>query len=643
MQIVTVAPIVRGALKERLSYFTNEPLEIGMVVVVPVRSREIPAIVLETRTATSEKSTIKSSEYAIRKITHARPQHIWSPAFLNAIQKTADASAQKFGETLLTLTPKIILEAYLARELPAIHLLPESNRTKTTPVFAIQSDTKTRLEHWESLVREAFARGESLFICVPTEEDVMRVSARIGRGIPDYIFSFYGSLSKKRVIENWKNATNEKHPVVIVATPQYLSIPRYFKTIILDEEHSHAWKTMTRPLFDLRIFVEKYAQASGSIFILGAPLLRAETHERIQNGGIDKFDRVSARMSANVTTNIIDPRVEEKATHEQMGKHTLVVLSAELRALLEEAARKKESTVLLAARKGLSPITACADCGTLIRCPECETPLVLHKKRLGVEEQRVFVCHSCGFLRTPEDNVHETCPQCGGWRLEGIGISTDRIEDEVKKQFPNIPRFVLDGDRATTRAQAKKIITQFQKTPGSVLIATPMALALIDTIPHAAIVSVDSLFAIPDIRISERIFTLILALREKATSTLLIQTRADDTSIFTQALAGNLSQFIENELAMRKMFSYPPYGTIIKITLRGKREEVGSEIERLKDFLKNYSPVAPATMTKEPKNIFRMHMILKLGADSWPDDELLAKLRALPPQFTVEANPDNLL
>lgn len=142
---------------------------------------------------------------------------------------------------------------------------------------------------------------------------------------------------------------------------------------------------------------------------------------------------------------------------------------------------------------------------------------------------------------------------------------------------------------------------------------------------------------------SERIFALVLALREKTSGTLLIQTRADDTTIFEQALAGDLLKFTENELEIRKAFSYPPYGTIIKITLRDKRAEVQQEMERLKTFLESYAPIVPGTIAKEPKNIFRMHMILKLAESNWPNNELLGKLRALPMQFTIEVNPDHLL
>lgn len=643
MQIVTVAPIVRGVLRERLSYFSKEPLEVGMVIIVPIRSREIPAIVLETKMASDEKSLLKSSDYAIRKITRAHPHRIWSNTFLKAIEETANLSAQKFGETLLALTPKVIIETHLAGELPSPENLFEKQQSPDISVFAIQGDTKTRLENFERLVRESFVRNESIFICLPTEDDVLRVGNMLGRGITEYTFTFHGSLTKKRTLERWEAVINEKHAVLVVGTAQYLGIPRYFKTIVLDEEHSRAWKTISRPLLDLHIFAESYARACGSKFILGAPLLRAETHERIREGKIEEFGRIAARTYSAIKTSIIDPRIEEKAIHEQTGKSTMVLFSSELHSLIEHALQAKESVLLITARKGLSPVTTCGDCGTIIRCPLCETPLVIHKRKSGQDEEHVYVCHACGFMRSPENNVHETCPQCGGWKLQGVGIGIDRVEVEIKKHFHKVPHFVLDGDHVKTRAQAKKLITQFQNTPGSILVATPMAIPLLGEVAHTAIVSIDALFAIPDIRMPERIFALILALREKTTISLLAQTRADDTTIFAQALNGDLSQFINNELVMRKAFFYPPFGTIIKITLRGKRTDVAAEMERLKVFLGNYSPIVSGSISKEPKNIFRIHLILKLSESAWPDHELLAKLRALPHQFTTEVNPDNLL
>ncbi|HAS84560.1 MAG TPA: hypothetical protein DCS23_00585 [Candidatus Yonathbacteria bacterium] len=640
MQIITVAPIASGALQGSLTYFSKEPIEVGMVVVAPIRTREVPAIVLECREVSEERSSIRSSDYAIRKITRAKPRRIWLPTFLKAVEETAGLSAQKLGELLLALTPKSILDAHLEGQLKE----PASKETGGRfEMLAIQCNTKTRYEEYKRLVRESFARHESVFICVPTEEDVLRISAEIGHGILDYTFSLHRSVSKKKIIETWKNILKEEHAVLVVGTAQYIALPRRFKTIVLDEEHSHAWKTISRPLIDLRVFVEEYARASGGKLIIGAPILRAETYERIARGLIGEFGRIAEHSLEKTKVILVDPRKEEKFIREKTGRREIVLVSRELDELLDGARERSERVLLLSARKGLAPVTTCSDCGTLVRCPQCETPLVVHRKESANGSSQIFVCHGCGFMRVPENNVNETCPNCKGWKLQGVGIGIDRIDDEVAKLFPKIERFVLDSDRAKTRAQAKKIIEKFEKSDSGVLIATPMALPLLGSVDNTAIISIDSLFAIPDIRMSERIFALVLTLREKTTGALLIQTRADDTTIFEQALAGDLLKFTENELAIRKAFSYPPYGTIIKITLRGKRVEISSEMERLKTFLESFAPIVPVSIAKEPKNIFRMQMILKLAEGNWPNNELLGKLRALPMQFTVEVNPDHLL
>lgn len=640
MQIITVAPIARGALQGALTYFSKEPIARGMVVVVPIRTREVPAIVLECREVSEERSSIRSSDYAIRKITRAKPRRIWLPSFLKAIEKTADLSAQKNGEVLLALTPRAILDAHLEGLLKEPVITEEISKFE---IFATQGSTKIRYEEYQRLVRESFARHESVFICVPTEDDVLRITKEIGRGILDYTFSLHSSTSKKKIIELWKNISKEEHAVLVVGTAQYLALPNRFKTVVLDEEHSHAWKTISRPLLDLRVFVEEYARANGCKLIIGAPILRAETHARISSGRIGEFGRIAQHAREHTKIVLVDPRKEEKSIRGKTGRREMALVSKELMELLQNASKHGERVLLLAARKGLAPVTTCGDCGTLIRCPECDTPLVVHKKESSTGNTQIFVCHGCGLIRAPENNVNETCPNCKGWKLQGVGVGIDRIDDEIARLFPKTSRFILDSDRAKTRAQAKIIIEKFEKSDSGILIATPMALSLLSSVDNTAVISIDSLFAIPDIRMSERIFALVLALREKTKKTLLIQTRADDTTIFDQALAGELSKFTENELEIRKAFSYPPYGTIIKITIRDKRALVQQEMERLKTFLESYAPIVPGTIAKEPKNIFRMHMILKLAEGNWPNKELLGKLRALPMQFTIEVNPNNLL
>lgn len=651
MQTITVLPIVRGALKETLTYFAKEPAPAGAIIMVPIRNRDVPALVVESKEVADSKATLKLSDFAIRKISRMRPRQLWVTPFLRAAEKTARYFAQGLGETLLSLTPKTILDAELDGTLKSTGIFTNECTTRERiKISAIQEHAKFRTESYQRLIRESFVRNESIFICLPSSEDVANLTKSLERGIEQYVFAIHNDLTKKNIIERWKSILQENHAVVVIGTPQYLTIPRYFKTIIIDEEHARTWRTITRPHIDLRTFIEYYAHEAGSNVTFGAPILRPETHKRLKNGEIDEWNRVAlhARLPIQteslLKTEIIDPRIEERAFRERTGKRNFQIIGEYIQESIAQALETNESIVLLTARKGLAPVTVCGDCGTTFRCPECETPLVIHKRE---GDKRIFTCHGCGFMRAPEEGEHETCKGCGGWRLEGLGIGTERVEEELKKLYPNIIPLIFDGDHIKTPAQARKLIGQFEKRKqeqkDAVLVATPMALPYLNEVEHTIVVSIDSLFAIPDFRMHERVFALILTLREKTKKTLLIQTRSDDTTLFAQATEGDLQDFTDNELMLRKTFSYPPYGTIIKITMRGKKEVLVQEMENLKTFLSEYSPLAPNTMAREPRNIFRMHLILKLAENAYPNEALINKLRTLPPQFTIEVNPDHLL
>lgn len=651
MFILTVAPIARGILHGNLTYFAKERPPIGAFIMVPVRTREVPALVLEVSEASDSKSTVKSSDYAIRKISRIKPRRIWSEEFLKAVEEAALKDAQGFGETLLALTPKSILDAHVDGTLPEPTFTGPREGSRAR-LLATQSTTKSRLESYQRLVRESFIEHKSVFICLPSEIDVERVARELGHGIEDYTYAFTSSMSSKKLLATWNAATTNEHAILAIGTAQYLSLPKRFDTIIIDEEQARTWKTHIRPLVDLRIFVEALARESKSTLIIGASMLRPETHKRVTDGLMGEFVRIFSRahldtIGTPLHTEIIDPRDEEKRIRESTGARTFQILSEGIRTLLGTTQEHSQSTLLLSARKGLSPITRCGDCGTVLCCSECQTPLVIHSKKDGT---RIFSCHACGFIRIPEDDVHETCPTCGGWKLEGMGIGTERVEQEVRELFPGRPLFVFDGDSIKTSAQAKKMIAQFEKSTtegrAPILIGTPMVVPYLTTVGNTAVISLDSLFAIPDFRMSERIFAMILSLREKTRHALLVQTRRDDRVTIEQACTGDIASFIREELALRKAFSYPPYGTIIKITLRGKKESVPGEMDRAKQFLNDYPLLIPPTMSRDLKGLYRMHAIIKLPEGIWhtPNTKnFLQKLLTLPHQFTTEVNPDHLL
>ena len=465
MFILTVAPIARGIPHGNLTYFAKENPPLGSLIMIPVRTREVPALVLAVSEASESKSLLKNSEYVIRKIARIKPRNAWSQEFLRAVQTTADYSAQDFGETLLALTPATILEQFIAGTQTGQHGGIPQDTTHKTSILAAQGTTKVRMDMYQRLVREAFAHRQSIFICLPQELDVERVTRELSRGIEDYTLTFSSSMTKKKILVNWERVGEEKHPILVIGTPQYLCAPRLFDTIIIDEEHSRSWKTLMRPTVDLRVFTEAYAQEIHATVVIGAPILRPETQRRIADGEVRPFERLATHahrelLEHHLHTEIINPKVEEKALREQTGQRTFRIISNAVRDLILAADQKKESVLLITARKGLSPIIRCGDCGTIVCCPECETPLVLHGQK---NDARIFSCHACGYIRAQTQNSFEKCNACDGWKLESMGIGTERIIEEIESVLPGKPILLFDGDVIKTATQAKKRIAQFTK------------------------------------------------------------------------------------------------------------------------------------------------------------------------------------
>ncbi len=649
MYILTVAPIVRGLPHDKLTYFSKEKPRQGGIITVPVRNREIPALILEAHDAHTSKSLIKSKEFALKKIGTVRERMLWSSAFIRAVQKISSYHASHFGETLISLIPKPILDAYLDHALPDPKH-PKEHVSKTIPLpRAIQASTTTRLEYYQQLIRQSFARGESVFVCLPTTTDVERVTNMLSHGIEAYTYSCGSFLTKKKMIDLWRRVEKEPHAILVVGTTPYLSLPRQWSTIIIDEEHARSWKTISSPTIDLRIATEYIAQEIGAEIIMGAPILRPETHVRLKKGEMREFGRIFSRAhldpQSTLSTHVINPREEEQRIREKTGNRTFVVLSEEAREILDKTTNTKEVSLLLTARTGLSPITRCGDCGTTICCTTCGNPLVIH---LLSNKSRIFSCHGCGAMRSPEENLNERCPVCQSWRLEGMGIGTEGIQEEISSRFPERPCFIIDGEHISTPSAMKKILAKIyhaqESSQGPIVIATPMIVPHLESIDHTLVVSLDALCAIPDIRMSERIFALLLSLREKTSQTLLVQTRMDDTSTVTQALSGELNAFLETEITLRKQFLYPPFSTIIKVTVHAPQGKIIEEMTRLQEYLKEYAPIVPPTRTKGQNKEYRMHLLIKLPEKSWsPNHPLVEKLRALPKTHAVEINPDSLI
>jgi primosomal protein N' (replication factor Y) len=202
----------------------------------------------------------------------------------------------------------------------------------------------------------------------------------------------------------------------------------------------------------------------------------------------------------------------------------------------------------------------------------------------------------------------------------------------------------LDGDVTKTPKQAKEAVKKFVTSPGSILLATEMALYYLkEKIENSFIVSIDGLLALPDFRINEKVFNLLTRIRALSTNRFVIQTRYHTEGLLEQVLRGNLLDFYRGELADREASDYPPFKTLIKITLEGEKHQVIKTLDTLAKRWATYeAAVFPAFHPGLVKK-YKVHLLLRVEHGHWPEPTLLAELKSLPPHFTVMVEPENIL
>ena len=688
MNIITVIPVSRAKVAPTLSYFTAAEAPIGAVVAVPLRSKTIHGIVIESRPVADLKAEIKGATYEIRRLGAVKADAFFPPSFMDACRTLADYYAANIGNIVTGAVADVIVQS--ANKIPPpLPMQPSFLAATPSPdeTYAIQGDDADRLSAWKSLIRQEFARKRSVALYAPTVEDAERLFAALEKGIEGYIYLLTSRLTDKKAVAVWKAIADMAHPVVIIATGGFSLVPRSdIETVVIERENARGWISQRAPYVDGRRALETINRRAHRTVYLADSLLRTETLHRVDEKEIAEGTPFKWRSISTAKDTLVDMKGEagrkekgersmeqEKETEEKehgaeekeqaeedrervtdndkeqgKGAAKFRVLSDELTDLIARTRDESSHLFILVSRRGTASITVCADCETIVSCRQCSAPVVLHapagriagKESASREGRNFYMCHKCGERR-PADL---TCATCGSWRLVPLGVGIDRVHEEIAAAFPGMSVFQIDADTTKTDIQISETIGRFRSRPGSILIGTEMALPHIsEQVDHVAVASLDSLFALPDFRIEERVMYALVRLRSLAARSILVQTRRADERVFEYGLKGNLSDFHRRAIDSRKRFGYPPFMALIKITLEGQKERISAEMGELQALIAPHDIDVFPAFTATVRGASVIHGLIKLDPHQWPEPELLAKLRMLPPDVSVKVDPESLL
>lgn len=630
MYVIQVTPLIRGTKLETLSYFSATSYEPGTFVNVPVRNKQQPSIVITSKLVTDSKTNLKSAHFKLRKLpTQKDPVVVPEPLRMTATHLATHYPVSS-GAILYTLLPPDVRNG--TRPYPVQET--ESHQEDTVPqVLTARIDE--RFLAYQSHVRGTLAkRGSTLFI-VPTTSDIEYAAHELSHGIEERLVVISGADPKRKRDQAFLKLQDTSQAKLIITTPAYAYLCRSdLKSIIIEQSASAHYVTRRRPYLDHREALKTYAKIIGSNLVLGDTVSRTEDEVKRRQEVYFTYGEEVKRIVFPAPLSVInqkdkpDPDRPFELFSPQLSKAAELVLEA------------KGNVFLYAARRGLSPVVACVDCGYIFRCPDSNTPYSLLRTERNGEETRWFVSSTSGRRQRAAD----TCDQCGSWRLRERGIGIQQVYDEWKEKYPAHHITVLDSETAPTASKAKQIMADFYKQKGGVLIGTQMALPYLNRgVELSAVISLDAARSTPTWQADETLFRLLLRLRECSAREVLVQTRTEPDNLLEYAARGAVEKFYDDEIGLRQLLKYPPFVTFILLTWAGTSDIIAIAEEKIKETIDTPLAQYYTSPHSTQRKVFR-HALLRVNAnDTETYQGLIEKIKRLPPYVKVEINPDRIV
>ncbi len=564
MYLLTVSPLTNGIPYEELSYFSKSEVHAGDLVEITIRKRVCRALVLNVASVEESKQSLKQASFVTKKINKVLIKEFLHPKLWASLQYTASYNVKSIGTLIYDLLSEKSFEQLVPLTIP--------EEAKGFEVLLLEQNYENRMLRYKATIREMFSKKKSLVLFFPTITDLENARGHLTKGIEDYVVSLHGGLTEKQYNEAQKLLTTEDHPLFILSTPSLLPwVRKDLGLIVLEREHSHYYYTHGDTGYDMRYVLECLARASSTPCLFGSHMLSLRAHMLFKSKDANEVMPLLFRNDTNV--QVVPMTDENKTASPYLSKQAITILH-------DMKVSKHGHYFLYAHRKGMYPTTLCGDCGELFTCKDCNRPYVLHKI-LGV---RTYVCHGCESLVQVSEDITLSCRYCGGWRMTTLGIATTGIEEELSRL--GLPVFVIDGERTPTKSKVKKVYKEWVDAPYGILIGTEMAHNVLTSCDGIIILSLDSLFSLPEYRTDEKILSLITEMSEKIAShgnsgrPLILQTRLKSMPVIKQLTSPSFREVYATLLKEREQFLLPPYYTVIKASYDNLDDELRKKLEQ---------------------------------------------------------------
>ena len=431
-------------------------------------------------------------------------------------------------------------------------------------LHGVTSSGKT--EVYVKKIESVLSQGKQALYLVPEIALTSQLVQRLQKYFGNQIAVYHSRYSQNERVEVWNHVLNhtENARVVIGARSSVFLPFSNLGLVIVDEEHEQSYKQFDpSPRYHARDTAIVLAALFESKTLLGSATPSLEsffnaTKER-------KYGYVALNKRFN---NVLMPEIElvdltDKYKRKRMTGHFSDRLIAEIKDTLEAECQ----VILFQNRRGYSPVVSCNTCGHTPECPNCDVSLTFHQYKNQLR------CHYCSHAMA----MQQFCGACGGVEIDSKGFGTEQIQQEIELIFPDAKVARMDLDTTRGKYSYDRIIASFENKEVDILVGTQMVTKGLD-FRHVKLVGVlnaDQLINFPDFRAHERSFQLLQQVAGRAGRTdirgkVIVQTYNPYHTILQQVSINDYESMFFEQLEDRRIYKYPPYCRIIKLTLKHK-------------------------------------------------------------------------
>ncbi len=505
-----------------------------------------------------------------------------------------------------------------------------------------------KTEVYLQLINKVLEKQKTAIILVPeislTPQMLERFISRFGK---DEIAIIHSKLSIGERYDEWNRIKHGKAKIVIGARSAIFVPIENLGIIIIDEEHDSSYKSETNPKYDAKQVAKYIAKQMNCPLLLGSATPDLNTYYNSTKK--NEIELLKLNKRAN---NSSLPEVTVIDLKQELANGNRSMLSRELYTQIEDNLNKKRQTILFLNRRGYSTFVMCRECGYTAKCKNCNISLTYHSY------ERKLKCHYCGY----EEKIVTICPECGSKKIRYFGTGTQKLEQEINKQFPTAKTIRMDVDTVNKKNSHEQILNKFKNENIDILIGTQMVVKghHFPNVTLVGVIAADSSLNIDDYRANEKTFQILTQVagragREKIPGKVVIQSYNPENFSIQCAREQNYEKFYETEIHLRKQLKYPPFCDIILVSFTSKSEE---EIKKISNSVYKYLKVQlnkefkifkpmPAPIDKI-QNKWRYRIIIK-GNMNLQANEILNKclkkvyeLNLKNIRVTIDVNPNNM-